>query len=154
MNLADLVAKMVSDVKKGKVKPAPKKKKLPGASRTGVALKPEDIRYTPIQNPFIDEALVLIVNTYECECGAQHKFPNPRLLLSKTRIHRGLPESILESVPVNNMRGVFKHLPTRILNRHHMVETCQECFTADSNTFYANQFDLPLEFPQEPQHEN
>ena len=139
MELSDIIAGMVKDVRSGKVKT----KKKPAKAKTD-PVKAERKRAF-IANPFIDEAVCLVVNTYICTCGKEHTFPNYHPFIRKTRVNKGQVEIHMEKIHHSMIGACYSHLPRVIEHEQTEIHECQDCFQPTDNPFHPLQMKLPLE---------
>jgi len=121
MDLKDLVASMVKDVRSGKAKRQAKKKRTQE--------KAENPKPTFPKNPWLEESIILLIHRHSCSCGKGHEFPNEHLLIKRKRIVRDKEELYYDKLE-GNPEAVYGHLPRRIEYNTSHVTHCEACFDA------------------------
>lgn len=166
MNLADMIQKMVAEVRSSP--PKPKAKRTPLTTNEKAAAKAKrlaELLGTEIHgpapslptSPYQDEAVVMFLNTATCTCGAIHQYPSNSLFIKRVRVIkerksgiRTIPSKVeadYQRIASPNINCAYSDLPRTVEYRTVDVDHCHSCYIPERPPFTPFQVSINLSVP-------
>lgn len=147
----DILDKLLQEGQRYAEAQAKAKKKAKAAKKAPGDTKP--LGPAPIQNPWRDESLVLVMTVQTCKsCGNESTSYTPYVLLERVREYQGKKERHLERITHCDFEIVYGKYPQRIEVLQQETCACPRCFGISNPA--GNNLQLSFTFSQENNHVN